>query len=144
MQQNVGRETSPETSLRSVLHRRGLRFRKEMRPEPSLRISADIVFPRQHVCVFIDGCFWHGCPYHFKAPKTHTDWWLEKIEDNRRRDFRQCQVLMKYGWIVVRVWEHDLSQNGLSTVSSEIATLVKGDSLHASTVRVFRSRFGAH
>jgi len=110
MQANYGGMTKPEVLLRSALHRAGLRFFKDYRPAAGLRCTADVVFPSQRVCVFVDGCFWHGCPRHFKVPKTHSAWWLEKIEDNRRRDRRQAAELRKRGWRVIRVWEHKLSE----------------------------------
>lgn len=126
MQRNVGRETRPEKLLRSALYKRGLRFRKDLRPEPALRITADIVFTRQRVCVFVDGCFWHGCPLHFDVPKTNSDWWREKIEDNRARDIRQTHQLEECGWRVLRYWEHDVTSASLSEMCSEIREAVKG------------------
>lgn len=120
MQRNVGRETDPEVLLRSALHRRGLRFRKDLRVETSLKIKVDIAFPKQRLCIFIDGCFWHGCPLHFEVPKTNSDWWREKIEDNRARDARQTQQLEERGWKVLRFWEHDLTVDNLSHVCDEI------------------------
>lgn len=125
MQRNVGRETHPEKLLRSALHKRGLRFRKDLRPEPALRITVDIVFTRQRVCVFVDGCFWHGCPLHFEVPKTNSDWWHEKIEDNKARDTRQTRQLEECGWRVLRYWEHDVTSASLSEVCSEIREAVK-------------------
>jgi DNA mismatch endonuclease (patch repair protein) len=126
MQRNVGRETDPEKLLRSVLHRRGLRFRKDLRLEPPLKITADIVFTKQRVCVFIDGCFWHGCPLHFEVPKTNSDWWREKIEDNRARDIRQTRQLEDCGWTVLRYWEHDLTSENLPEVCNKIEKTVRG------------------
>jgi DNA mismatch endonuclease (patch repair protein) len=58
--------------------------------------------------VFVDGCFWHGCPLHFLSPKTHSSWWEEKIQDNRARDERQQRQLEERGWVVVRLWEHEV------------------------------------
>lgn len=125
MQRNVGRETEPEKLLTSVLHKAGLRFRKHLRPERSLRITADIVFRRQRVCVFIDGCFWHGCPLHFQLPKTNSDWWEEKIEDNKARDTRQTCQLGEHGWTVLRYWEHELTPDSLGRISAQIESEVR-------------------
>ena len=111
MQANLARDTSPEKRLRSQLHRLGLRFRKNASPEPALRCKADIVFPRLRLCVFIDGCFWHGCPIHFQCPKTHASWWREKIQDNVLRDRRKNVALQHRGWRVLRFWEHDVMAN---------------------------------
>lgn len=125
MQSNVGRETTPEHALRCALHRVGLRFRKDTPPIPGLRCSADIVFPRQKVCVFVDGCYWHGCKLHFRAPKTNTPWWQEKIQANIERDRRQTRTLRRLGWTVVRVWEHEITEKRLGRVTAKIANLVR-------------------
>jgi DNA mismatch endonuclease, patch repair protein len=68
----------------------------------------DFVFPQQKIAVFVDGCFWHGCPRHYKAPRTRTNFWKAKIERNRRRDRLVTRALRKLGWTVVRYWEHDI------------------------------------
>src|SRR5438270_4526895 len=80
MQANVGRETDAERLVRSYLHRAGFRFRKDARPVRKLRCAADLVFRRHKICIFVDGCFWHGCPVHFKTPKANRAWWSEKID----------------------------------------------------------------
>ena len=69
MQANRSRDTGPELAVRQLLHMRGMRYRVDMRPDSSIRRKADIVFTRIKVAVFIDGCFWHGCPAHFTAPQ---------------------------------------------------------------------------
>lgn len=109
MQAVGSQDTSPELQLRSALHRLGLRFRKDAKPVPELRCKADVVFRTARVCVFVDGCFWHGCPRHFRVPKTNSIWWKEKIQDNMRRDARQTRALRARGWRVIRFWEHDLT-----------------------------------
>ncbi len=125
MQRNTGRETSIEKKLRSALHKIGLRFRKDYQPQRQLNIKADIVFPKQKICIFIDGCFWHGCPIHFKIPKINSKWWSEKIRDNMLRDFRQNKDLNERGWTVIRYWEHDVTNENLSALCSEIELTVK-------------------
>jgi DNA mismatch endonuclease (patch repair protein) len=80
------RDTRPEIALRSAVHRLGLRFRVAARPLPGMRRTADLVFRGPKVAVFVDGCFWHGCPLHFEPPKTNQDYWDTKIAGNRRRD----------------------------------------------------------
>lgn len=107
MQKLVGRTTAPEQRLRSALHRAGLRFRKEVRVLDGVR-TADVVFTRAKLCIFIDGCFWHGCPQHFRVPKSNTAWWDEKIKDNMERDRRQTNLLGGAGWTVMRIWEHEI------------------------------------
>jgi DNA mismatch endonuclease (patch repair protein) len=104
------RDTKGELKLRSLLHRRGLRFRVHALL-PGLRRRSDIVFTRARVVVFVDGCFWHGCPQHGTWPKENADWWREKIEANKRRDRDTDARLTAAGWTVIRVWEHeDLTQ----------------------------------
>lgn len=105
---NYGGELRPERTLRSLLCKAGLRFRKDCRPIPDFRCTADIVLRRQRLCVFVDGCFWHGCPQHFSCPKTNAAWWREKIGATSARDKRQTKFLSSNGWRVIRVWEHEL------------------------------------
>jgi DNA mismatch endonuclease, patch repair protein len=99
--------TRPEVRVRSVLHRRGFRFRKNARPLPSLRCRPDVVFAAERVAVFIDGCFWHGCPTHARTPKRNAAYWDAKIERNQARDARNDAELVAAGWTVVRAWEHE-------------------------------------
>ena len=113
--------TKPEHRLRSAVHRAGMRFRVNRRPLREMRCTGDLVFPRQRLCVFVDGCFWHGCPIHFGVPKTNTNWWAEKIQGNLSRDAAQTRSLQKAGWIVLRVWEHELqTERGVGKVVSTI------------------------
>ncbi|MCU1676536.1 MAG: very short patch repair endonuclease [Frankiales bacterium] len=110
------RDTAPELALRSELHRRGLRFRVDFPPIRGVRRRADVVFTRKRVAVFVDGCFWHSCPLHGTWPKKNRAWWREKIEANVRRDRDTNERLMEAGWSVVRVWEHETSQNAADRV----------------------------
>lgn len=98
-----GKNSSAERALRSRLHIRGLRFLLHRRIEG---IAVDIVFPGPRVAVFVDGCFWHGCPQHATFPKTNQSYWLPKLAENRERDRRQTARLRAAGWAVFRVWEH--------------------------------------
>jgi len=107
MQGNRKRDTRPELALRSELHRRGLRYRVDASPLPGLRCRADVVFTRLQVAVFIDGCFWHGCPEHGTKPNTNASYWQAKIGRNVERDRRNDARLSKEGWTVIRVWEHE-------------------------------------
>lgn len=101
------RDTAAEMALRSVLHRRGLRFRVDQAPIRGVRRRADIVFRKARVAVYVDGCFWHCCPVHGTWPKANAEWWREKLETNRRRDADTDRKLRDVGWIPVRVWEHE-------------------------------------
>ena len=107
MQSNKGRDTAPERALRSAAHALGLRYRVSTRPIPELRRTADMVFPRARVAVFLDGCFWHGCPDHHTKAVTNSRYWADKVESNRQRDAETDKRLADAGWLVVRVWEHE-------------------------------------
>lgn len=126
MQANRSTDTTPERRLRRTLHALGLRFYKHRRPMPSVSCMADIVFPVRRVCVFVDGCFWHGCSRHFILPKTNPAWWHEKISANRERDLRQARALRRAGWTVFRIWEHELTPEGLEKVAANIASSLAG------------------
>jgi len=107
MQRQRRRDTGIELAIRRRLHELGYRFRVDHRPEPSLRVRGDIVFTRRRVVVFVDGCFWHGCPLHATAPKSNADWWREKLDANKERDARNTVALGQLGWTVLRIWEHE-------------------------------------
>lgn len=101
-------DTKPEIAIRSALHRRGLRFRKDglIRGEGA-KARVDICFTRARVAVFIDGCFWHSCPDHCTAPKSNLDYWVPKLRANVERDLRVNDAFARAGWVVVRIWEHE-------------------------------------
>ena len=101
------RDTEPELAIRSILHRRGLRFRVDAVILPSVRRRADIVLPRSKVAVLIHGCFWHGCPTHGTVPKSNATWWAEKLQRNRLRDADTVRQLDEAGWLPLVVWEHE-------------------------------------
>lgn len=107
MRSNTGRDTSPELALRSAVHRLGLRYRVSKRPLPSLRRTADLVFSPSRVAVFLDGCFWHGCPEHHTIAVTNAKFWSDKVEGNRARDRDTDRRLAAAGWLSIRVWEHE-------------------------------------
>lgn len=107
MSRQRSRDTAAELALRRRLHSRGLRYRVHRRPIRAIRREADIVFGPARVAVFVDGCFWHGCPDHATWPRSNADWWREKIERNRQRDVDTDRLLAEAGWLSVRVWEHE-------------------------------------
>jgi DNA mismatch endonuclease (patch repair protein) len=125
MQANRSFDTALEALLRSELHRSGLRFRKHRTVDARVKCKADIIFPRAQVCVFVDGCYWHGCPKHFRTPSVHSAWWNEKIADNRQRDRRKTAALRRQGWTVIRVWEHQISDKGVPSIARAISTVVR-------------------
>jgi DNA mismatch endonuclease (patch repair protein) len=115
------RDTRPEKALRSLLHAMGLRFRVCTRPVDQVRRTADVVFPRARVAIFVDGCFWHGCPDHYRTPRTNTAYWEDKITGNQLRD-RQTDVLLQdAGWTVVRVWEHEDAVQAATAVAQVVS-----------------------
>ncbi|MDT5115728.1 MAG: mismatch endonuclease, patch repair protein [Mycobacterium sp.] len=107
MQSNRSRDTKPELALRSAVHARGLRYRVAAKPLTGLRRTADLVFPRAKVAVFLDGCFWHGCPEHHTVATANATFWADKVEGNRARDRDTDSRLADAGWVSVRVWEHE-------------------------------------
>ncbi|MFD8886997.1 very short patch repair endonuclease [Streptomyces erythrochromogenes] len=119
---NRSRDTSPERALRSLLHARGLRYRVAAKPLPKMRRTADLVFGPTKVAVFVDGCFWHGCPQHFVPPKTNPDYWREKIGGNVRRDRETDARLTAEGWLVLRFWEHEAPEDCAEAVRAAVAS----------------------
>lgn len=108
MQMQRTRDTAPELALRRLLHARGLRYRVDREPLPGLRRRADIVFGPARVAVYVDGCFWHGCPEHGNPRPASNGWyWPTKIATNKARDTDTDQRLTAAGWAVIRCWEHD-------------------------------------
>jgi len=101
------RGTKKELEIRSAIHRLGMRFRIQVAPLEGLRRHADIVFRGEKVAIFVDGCFWHGCPLHRTLPKSNTEWWRAKLEENIRRDNDTSARLEGAGWLVLRFWEHE-------------------------------------
>lgn len=120
MQGNRAQDTRPEVAVRSAVHALGLRFRKHVAPVAGLRCRADLVFSRQRVAVFVDGCFWHGCPDHGVSPATNSSYWQAKLGGNVDRDRRNDAVLDEAGWTVVRVWEHEDPQAAARRIVSAV------------------------
>ena len=126
MQANRGRDTKPELAVRRLLHAAGLRYRVDVAPVRGLHRRADVLFPRQRIAVFIDGCFWHGCPEHGPTKFTaNRQFWTEKIETNRVRDADTNKQLDAAGWTVLRYWEH--------TDPVKVATVI-ADAVRAATI----------
>ncbi|WP_425842697.1 very short patch repair endonuclease [Agrococcus sp. TSP3-2-1] len=121
MRGNTRRDTAPEIAVRRLLHAAGLRYRVDF---PALssdrRRRADIVFTRRRVVVFIDGCFWHGCPEHFIAPKANAAYWGPKIARNIARDVDTNERLEAEGWRVLRFWEHEDPKAVAVAITAEV------------------------
>src|SRR4051794_2544937 len=107
MQSNTGRDTGPELALRRQVHSLGMRYYVNRRPIKAVRRTADLVFPRLKVAVYLDGCFWHGCPIHHTVAKTNAQFWAEKVATNRSRDHETDAMLAEHGWLGIRIWEHE-------------------------------------
>lgn len=114
------RDTAPELALRSELHRRGLRFRVDRAPIPGLRSRADLVFSSVKMAIYVDGCFWHGCPEHGSIPKSNAEFWQRKLEGNRKRDRLVVDALAEKGWAAIRVWEHEDPQVAADRIQERI------------------------
>jgi len=122
MQQQRNRDTGAELALRRALYAAGLRYRVHRQPLQGLRRTADIVFVAAKVAVFVDGCFWHGCPEHGRRQHQVNAWyWPAKIERNRQRDRDTDERLRAAGWRVIRLWEHTPPQDGVSAVRAALA-----------------------
>ena len=98
-------DTKPESDIARACFALGLRYRKDV-DIPEAKTRGDLVFKKHKLVVFIDGCFWHGCPRHYRTPKTRSEWWDSKIQRNKLRDAQKTRKLRRLGWKVVRVWEH--------------------------------------
>jgi DNA mismatch endonuclease (patch repair protein) len=123
MKGNRRANTKPELALRSALHARGLRFRKDHQIEAgSVRVKADVAFTRRRVAVFVDGCFWHGCPEHGNKPRANTEYWAAKLARNADRDRRVDAALTADGWDVIRLWEHIPAKDAAATVERALSS----------------------
>jgi DNA mismatch endonuclease (patch repair protein) len=107
-------------ALRRELHRRGLRFRVDRPVLADKRRRVDIVFGPTKVAVFVDGCFWHGCPAHATQPRANSSYWQDKIATNQRRDRDTDRQLEAAGWMVIRIWEHENLIDAASRIEDAI------------------------
>lgn len=122
MRGNRRRDTRPEMRVRRLLHAKGLRYLVDVAPLSGSRRRADLVFRGPRVAVFIDGCFWHGCPQHGMTPRTNTTFWAAKLLRNRERDLETNGLLVAAGWTPLRFWEHQ----DPAEVASAVAEAVRG------------------
>ena len=120
MRGTKGRDTVPEIALRRAVHALGLRYRVGVRPVADLRRTADLVFSKAKVAVFLDGCFWHGCPQHYIPAQKNAAWWADKIDRNRSRDLDTTAQLVAQGWTVLRFWEHEDPQAAAQQVEAAV------------------------
>lgn len=117
MSRQLRRDTKPELALRKALFARGCRYRVDA-PLPGMpRRRADVMFTKQRIAVFIDGCFWHSCPEHATVPQANRDWWTNKLDTNVRRDRETDERLRRLDWSVLRFWEHEDMDSAADIVS---------------------------
>ncbi|WP_308295436.1 very short patch repair endonuclease [Streptomyces sp. MUM 178J] len=138
MRSNRSRDTKPELALRRAVHAKGMRYRVAVRPLPGVRRTADLVFTRLKIAVFLDGCFWHGCPVHHTKPAANASYWSEKVRRNRERDAEIDRLLEKEGWLSIRVWEHEDAKAAAELIGAAVETRRggphrAGDGMHASS-----------
>jgi len=125
--------TDAEMALRRELYRIGLRYRVDYEVLKKPRRVADVAFPKLRVAVFVDGCFWHGCPEHASWPKQNSEFWRQKIEANRQRDMDTNERLDRIGWTVMRFWQHESPAEAAESVA-RVVTMARSKlspSIHA-------------
>lgn len=115
------KETGAEVALRQEMYRIGLRYRVDYEVLRKPRRVADVAFPGRKIAVFVDGCFWHGCPEHATWPKQNAEFWREKIEANRWRDADTNDRLRSLGWTVLRFWSHESPAEAAKAVARVVA-----------------------
>jgi len=121
----VGRfDTEPEMKLRSALWRLGLRYFKNRRIAGA---RPDLCFPGLRLVIFVDGCFWHGCPSHYSAPKNNAAFWRKKIERNQLRDRKDDESLNASGWTVLRFWECQVSRELEDVIGRVLSARAAGE-----------------
>src|ERR1044072_5644865 len=98
------RDTASEVAVRRLLHAAGMRYRVNVLVPSMPRRAIDIAFTKAKIAVFMDGCFWHGCPEHATQPKTNAEWWQAKLERNMDQDVETTDHLTAEGWTVLRFW----------------------------------------
>lgn len=102
-----GKDSKLEIVFRKYLWKEGIRYRKNV---SSYFGTPDLVLKKYKTVIFLDSCFWHGCPKHYKAPKIKRIFWNRKIEKNRIRDKKVNNHYKQIGWKVIRIWEHDVKK----------------------------------
>lgn len=117
--------TGAELAIRKELYRMGARYRVDFAVLKKPRRVADIAFPGLKIAVFVDGCFWHGCPEHASWPKQNAEFWRQKIETNRARDLDTDSRLVALGWEPIRVWEHESPASAAKKIMGLVAKAKK-------------------
>lgn len=133
MQNIRSADTRIEVLIRSALHKKGYRFRKNVK---SLVGKPDIVMPKYHLLIFLDSCFWHKCPYHSNIPQINTMYWIPKLERNKKRGKEVNRILRKQGWTVLRFWEHQIKKDYEKVVTEIVQTLKKSNLVQPDLHRI--------
>lgn len=120
MQQQRSQDTKPELRLRQALHSRGLRYRVHRQLLDGLRRRTDIVFGPSRVAVDVRGCYWHGCPLHYRLATSNEGYWHPKIAGNQARDEETQRLLEEAGWLVIVVWEHEPTDQAAERVAEAV------------------------
>lgn len=127
------KDNDAELAVRRLLHGAGYRYRVQY-PVPGLpRRTIDIAFTRARLAVFIDGCFWHGCPRHGTTPSSNAAWWAQKLDANLRRDRDTAAHLEREGWSVIRAWEHDPPSRVLQQVVDQLTAAGRQRGIRAAS-----------
>ncbi|WP_395307520.1 very short patch repair endonuclease [Mycobacterium sp. AMU20-3851] len=133
MSRQQRRDTKPELLVRQTLHSRGIRYRVDAAPVAGVRCKADLLWRGLRLAVFIDGCFWHGCPEHATRPMANEMWWAEKLDGNVQRDRRTDLQLTNLGWTVLRFWEHEPADAVADAICAVLAELRGGSNQPAQS-----------
>lgn len=123
MSRQGSRDTGCEIAVRKILHAKGLRYRVHVSVPEMARRKIDIVFRPVKVAVFLDGCFWHGCPLHATRPKSNAEWWRVKLDKNMARDRETTEHLEARGWTVLRFWEHESPTDCALKIAATVSRL---------------------
>jgi DNA mismatch endonuclease (patch repair protein) len=109
----------------ALLRGPNIRAARQHRPT-SFRVRPDFVFRQARLALFVDGCFWHGCPKHATKPKNNRTFWQRKLMSNRRRDLLVSRTLRSHGWRVLRIWEHELAKKNVARLLRRLTTFING------------------
>jgi len=113
-------DTAAEQRLRRAMDEAGLKYEVDVSPVPGLRSRVDFAFSAERIAVYVDGCFWHGCPKHATWPKANAEWWREKLTANQRRDVAATRALESAGWRVLRFWAHEQADASAEIIGKAI------------------------
>jgi DNA mismatch endonuclease (patch repair protein) len=106
--------TKPEVAVHNALKAYGIGHKMH----PKIAGSPDVIIQKYKTAIFINGCFWHRCPKHYRQPESNVAFWRKKAEDNVRRDRRNIAALRRSGWKVITIWEHDLPRNSMKAAAA--------------------------